>query len=104
MKQFVCTSFPIKRGGFTLIELSIVLVIIGLLVSGVLVGRDLIAAAELRSQISQIEGYNTAVRTFQLKYGGLPGDLSADKVDAFGFTATPYRNGTKGEGDGDGII
>ena len=39
-------------GGFTLIELSIVLVIIGLLVGGVLVGQDLIRAAGVRAQIS----------------------------------------------------
>jgi prepilin-type N-terminal cleavage/methylation domain-containing protein len=66
------------RAGFTLIELSIVLVIIGLVVGGVLVGRDLICAAELRAQISQIEKYNTAVNTFYGKYGGLPGPLAAD--------------------------
>jgi len=93
-----------KSRGFTLIELSLVLVIIGLIVGGVLVGRDLIAAAELRSQITQLVQYNTAVRTFQLKYGGLPGDLSADKVAAFGFTASTNRAGTQGEGDGDGLI
>jgi prepilin-type N-terminal cleavage/methylation domain-containing protein len=41
--------------GFTIIELSIVLVIIGLIVGGVLVGRDLIKAAEVLATISQIE-------------------------------------------------
>ena len=53
--------------GFTLIELSIVLVIIDLLVGGVLVGRDLIKSAEIHAQISQIEEYNTAVLTFKDK-------------------------------------
>lgn len=52
--------------GFTLIELSIVLVIIGLIVGGVLVGKDLIIASEVRSQIGQIEKYNTAVHTLGL--------------------------------------
>jgi len=93
-----------KTKGFTLIELSIVLVIVGLIAGGVLVGRDLIKSAEIRAQVSQIEQYNTAVRTFQLKYGGFPGDLSADKVSAFGFTVVPTRNGTMGEGNGDGLI
>ena len=49
------------KSGFTLVELSIVLVIIGLIIGGVVVGRDLIDAATIRAQISQIEKYNTAV-------------------------------------------
>lgn len=67
--------------GFTLIELSIRLVIIGLIVGGVLVGRDLIE----RAQISQIEKYNTVVHTFQLKYNALPGDIA--NAAQFGFVA-----------------
>src|SRR3982751_930235 len=73
--------------GFTLIELSIVLVIIGLIVGGVLVGQDLIRAAEVRATISQIEKYNTAVNTFRGKYNALPGDLNASTATAFGFLA-----------------
>ncbi len=45
------------RAGFTLIEMSIVLVIIGLIVGGVLVGQDLIRAAEVRAQISHGRWY-----------------------------------------------
>jgi prepilin-type N-terminal cleavage/methylation domain-containing protein len=51
----------IRQTGFTLIELSIVLVIIGLIVGVILVGPDLIEAATIRSQISQIDKYNTPV-------------------------------------------
>ncbi len=65
-----------KESGFTLIELSIVLVIIGLIVGGVLVGQDLIKAAQIRAMVSQIEKYDAAVNTFRGKYNGLPGDLS----------------------------
>jgi prepilin-type N-terminal cleavage/methylation domain-containing protein len=61
--------------GFTLVELSIVLVIIGLIVGGVLTGQDLIKAAQVRAEISQITNYNTATNTFREKYNGLPGDL-----------------------------
>jgi prepilin-type N-terminal cleavage/methylation domain-containing protein len=87
--------------GFTLIELSIVLVIIGLVVGGVLVGQNLIAAAGVRATISQIEKYQTAVKTFQDKYGALPGDMNAATASQFGFVARGVWPGT---GDGNGII
>jgi prepilin-type N-terminal cleavage/methylation domain-containing protein len=73
--------------GFTLIELSIVLVIIGLIVGGVTAGKDLIAAAKLRAQITQIDGYRVAVMAFKGKYGGYPGDLQDSKASALGFAA-----------------
>jgi len=60
--------------GFTLVELSIVLVIIGLVTAGVLVGQDLIKTAEIRRVISKVESYETAVEAFKLKYNCLPGD------------------------------
>jgi len=106
----VYPPFAKKRSGFTLIELSMVLVIIGLIVGGVLVGRDLIKAAEVRSQISQLIQYNTAVRTFQLKYAGLPGDLTQSEVTSLGFAAAPTRvdafgnSGILGVGNEDGQI
>lgn len=87
--------------GFTLIELSIVLVIIGLLVGGVLVGQDLIRAATIRAQISQIEKYNQAVNTFIVKYNALPGDLNSQVATQFGFTP---RGTNAGQGDGNGIL
>ena len=49
-----------NTSGFTLIEMAIVLVVIGLVVGGGVVGRDLIKAAAMRAQITQIEKYNTA--------------------------------------------
>jgi|CXWL01.1.fsa_nt_gi prepilin-type N-terminal cleavage/methylation domain-containing protein len=76
-----------KKAGFTLVELSIVLVIIGLLVGGVLVGRDLIRAAEIRSQISQFERMNAAANTFRVKYNYLPGDIQDPDATQLGLAA-----------------
>jgi prepilin-type N-terminal cleavage/methylation domain-containing protein len=96
------TTRPTEQtNGFTLIELSIVLVIIGLVVGGVLVGQDLIRSAAVRAQISQIEKYNTAVNTFRGKYGAVPGDMNAAAAAQFGFAS---RGNGPGEGDGNGII
>ena len=89
------------KAGFTLIELSIVLVIIGLIIGGVLVGRDLINAAGVRAQISQIEKYNAAVNTFRGKYGYLPGDIPDPTASSYGFQS---RGQFVGEGDGNGIL
>lgn len=87
---------------FTLIELSIVLVIIGLIVGGVLVGRDLISAATVRAQIAQIESFNTATNTFRGKYGYLPGDIPEPDASKFGFIARgSYASGNS---NGDGLI
>ncbi len=87
--------------GFTLIELSIVIVIIGLVVGGILVGKDMIKSFEIRAQISQLEKYNTAVNTFRIKYGQLPGDMDGVNASALGFVA---RAGTAGRGDNNGVI
>jgi prepilin-type N-terminal cleavage/methylation domain-containing protein len=88
-------------GGFTLVELSIVLVIVALITGGILVGRDLISAAATRAQISQIEKYQTAVNTFRGKYGYLPGDIPDPYASQFGFQS---RGPLPGEGDGDGVL
>jgi len=87
--------------GFTLIEISIVLVIIGLITGGILVGQDLIAAATVRAQITQMEKYNAAVNTFRGKYGYLPGDIPDPTATQYGFNP---RGPFPGEGDGNGVI
>lgn len=64
-----------NKAAFTLIELSIVLLIIGLVVGGVLVGQDLIKAAELRAVITDQDRHRAAIYTFRNKYNALPGDM-----------------------------
>jgi prepilin-type N-terminal cleavage/methylation domain-containing protein len=68
------TKRPSKRSAFTLIELSIVLIIIGLLVAGVTGGASLIKSAQLRALMSETIGYKVAVNSFNAIYDEMPGD------------------------------
>lgn len=65
---------PPRNDGFTLIELSIVIVVIGLLVGAVLVGNDLIRASKMHAGIAQLKEYDLAFTAFREKYGCPPGD------------------------------
>lgn len=65
-----------KASGFSLVELSIVLVILGLLVGGVLAGQSLIRASELRAVAVEHSKYTSAIHAFRDKYFQLPGDFS----------------------------
>ncbi len=72
------------KDGFSLVELSIVLVILGLLTGGILTGQNLIHAAELRSVTTEAESLKAAIYTFRDKYFYLPGDMP----NAFDFWGT----------------
>jgi len=65
-----------KQSGFTLIEIAIVLVIIGLLLGGVLKGQELITSARVRNLISQQDGVKAAYFGFLDRFRALPGDYS----------------------------
>ncbi len=98
---------PDRKTGFTLIELSIVLVIIGLVVGGVMVGRDLIKQAAIKKNYSQLQQLELAYRTFKLKYGCVAGDCK-DATDLFGnyipvAGSCTMPNGN-GNGNGDDLI
>ncbi len=90
-----------------MIEVSIVMIIIGLLVGGVLVGYDLVRIAQLRSVVTDIERFKTAVHTFRAKYGALPGDMrdaemiwgSDASCPATPYTTAPHIETCNGDGD-----
>src|SRR5690606_13736407 len=63
-----------KQAGFTLIEIAIVLVIIGLLLGGVLQGQQLIENSRVKSATNDFNGIAAAVFSYQDRYGRLPGD------------------------------
>ena len=65
-----------KRNGFTLVELSIVLVIIGLLIGGILVAQSMIDTARAQKVVQELQQYQVMVNNFGTKYNSLPGDAS----------------------------
>jgi prepilin-type N-terminal cleavage/methylation domain-containing protein len=83
------------QSGFTLIEIAIVLVIIGLLLGGVLKGQELITSARVRNLIAQQDGIKAAYFGFLDRYRALPGDYAA---------ASSNIKGVATNGDGDGQI
>lgn len=84
-----------RQYGFSLVELSVVLVIVGLLVGGVTMGNELIRQYEIQTTVTQIGRYRTAVNGFLSAYNGLPGDIT---------NATQYWGTQTANGDGDKSI
>ena len=96
--------------GFSLVELSIVLVILGLLVGGVTVGQSMIRSGEVRAVAAEVSGYTAAVNAFKTQYEGMPGDLR-NATAYFGTAAscpgdetTPKTTAATCNGDGDGAV
>lgn len=89
------------KAGFTLIELAIVLVIIGLLLGGVLKGQELINSAKVKNMVSDFKNIQVFVYGYQDKYKALPGD-DASSTTHTGCTAA--ANGSCDDGDGNSLI
>src|SRR3954449_12552074 len=86
-----------KQSGFTLIEIAIVLVIIGLLLGGVLKGQELITGARVRNLIGQQDGIKSAYFGFLDRYRALPGDFKNASTTIQGVSSGS-------DGNGDGVI
>ncbi len=93
-KKFSSTG----QGGFTLIEIAIVLVIIGLLLGGVLKGQELINTARVRALNNTVDGITAAWFSFQDRYRSFPGDYSQATVNL------PDPTGVIVNGDGNGLV
>lgn len=85
-----------KQSGFTLIELAIVLVIIGLLLGGVLKGQELINSAKVKNMANDFRNIQVQIYSYQDKFRALPGDDRAASVHVGAATAS--------NGNGNGVI
>lgn len=89
-----------KQRGFTLIEIAIVLVIIGLLLGGVLKGQEMITSAKVRNLADQGSGIKAAFFAFQDRFHALPGDYD----NASNNIAGVATGANSGDGDGNGLV
>lgn len=87
----------IQQRGFTLVEIAIVLVIIGILLGGVLKGRELIQNAKIASLAKSIDEIRAAINAYQDRYHAVPGDDKKAEKHISTLAATDV-------GDGDGRI
>ena len=91
------------QGGFTLVEIAIVLVIVGLLLAAVMKGQEMITQGKIKGTISDFNSVLTAFNGYQDRYKAIPGDDSAAAArwptGAFGTDSVAAVNG-----NGDGVI
>ena len=78
-----------NQSGFTLVEIAIVLVIIGLLLGGILKGQELVQNARVRNLADQQNAVAAAYFAFQDRYRALPGDYAAAQANIPNVTSAP---------------
>lgn len=91
-----------NASGFTLVELAIVLMIIGLLIGGILRGQELMNNARLQNVVKQVTSYNGALYTFLDSYAMKPGDMATASARLPGCQSGNANNCR--DGDGNGIL
>ncbi len=92
-----------SEAGFTLVELAIVMIIIGLLIGGILKGQELVGNARVTATVAQIKGIDGAISTFRDKYSALPGDMLTPNARLANCTAQPCADAGNGNGRIDSI-
>jgi len=91
-----------KQDGFTLVELAIGLVIIGLMTGVYITAQQMIHAAEMNKIVTDVQAYRQAISSFQEKYAALPGDMPDADV-MWSECVDEASNPCNGNGDG-GIV
>ncbi len=84
--------------GFTLVEIAIVLVIIGLLLGGVLKGQELINSAKAKSLVNDFRTISTAIYAYQDRFRFMPGDDPAAGQHVGGDVASSPDTEARGNG------
>jgi len=84
------------EAGFTLVEIAIVLVIIGLLLGGILKGQEMITQAKIKNIVNDFNGITVAVTSYQDRYRAIPGDDQN--------ATTRWTTQSPGKGNGDGVM
>ncbi len=82
------------HAGFTLVEIAIVLVIIGLLLGGVLKGQELVNNAKVKNLANDLRGISSFVYAYQDRFRALPGDdrAAATHLNGAGTATTPANS------------
>jgi prepilin-type N-terminal cleavage/methylation domain-containing protein len=88
---FLGKTMRVKGRGFTLVEIAIVLVIVGLLLGGILKGQEMVTQAKIKNSIADFSGISAAYFGYQDRYRVIPGDDP---------NASRWALGRAGNGDG----
>jgi prepilin-type N-terminal cleavage/methylation domain-containing protein len=92
-----CSATPVRhrQKGYTLLEMAIVLIVIGLLIGGVMAGQQLIRSARVSKLMADESGYRGAIHSFTDRFETYPGDYEAASLHVNCSPACLNGNGNK---------